>query len=1154
MISNNSLKEYYVKLQEQYENAVNILTAINQSLTTTASEITVPIMKDNYIESEVRIPSFLYLENKLEQLSTNFANLFEMPDSGEAWMTNNSSQFKLSLLRANSAPTSPIFSNQENIVASITDNNFLKDLVSPKTFLKVNIDNIPLGCSSVLMKKMVIYSPDMYHSLERMGLKSYEDVVAALYNFSKGKDYDEYDSEINMPCRRDKYKSRFEIVEVPEKVGYVINPYIDESTNKLTYHIKVDTLTYHDKDDSSITFSIKGGDYLVLGNSSTIYRVKNVDSSEMSLDLEEYVGHTPLQTYKENTEMVLSIYNASYKEYDYVQVPLEENPYILVFLATIYNNVQSAWSEPLFFDLNSIYIKDAGNNFILDEFGNRMSYIDYYNKYCVNIGDLILGLTETAYPQVSNYSPNLLEMLQDGSQIKTLVDSSWDNENVLKVVPINKHLTDDNTSDEIMNLHQQKNELNAQMSTNQANINNVYNKLLTTDFSAETTFTQAGLQDELNRFYSERTVLQKQLNAVIDAINAKALDVKVISSDVKYRVRGITNVDNITSWLHENFSEKTEIISMEVQYKYKSPNKDTNTITNINQSTFTDWIRQSNIERERKLVFSNSGTQGFGIEYEDYSSTNNIIKWNQIDIPIKQGEDVIIRIRYKYNIGQPFINVYTPWSSDLMMVFPSEFEDDVDLTTILDDNAKDTVNAGFRKTLIDDGYDEHIHNSLMSNEQKFFHLPENIYSGFNTAENNLISLKDKLLSMNSELEKWKSLLDNESNAKFEVYINYDETNVQLTPNAKNKINIYNTNHVSNSFIKKEMKLIIKNTGDVRLNLYSIFPGNVDTYLIDCDVAAYSQRIQDYERVPIYINYNLTGQYLGQWIYFRQNNPYTGDNIYYYTQKQNNLDYNTVKNNTTLASIDSLVLNYEISPKDYMADYRQACLGFKNRAGSSSFISGNDTSVQWCGLKKNTSTDVTSIELFLNEVKESTAGTNNLYVKAANSSTNWFIYPLTLENNFITRFEDIAGISHNTVVGNSGSKVSTVYLDEGTNIETFIDNYSPENFKSTSMYAGGFLFPNILSKELIMTEGNEKDSKYVEVGESLTIPIIFEYFSDEDHPSISKSLYFDLRNSLISDPKHFMIEVIGHHDYTSTNDIYTNNITISTDVASDSDME
>ena len=43
----------------------------------------------------------------------------------------------------------------------------------------------------------------------------------------------------------------------------------------------------------------------------------------------------------------------------------------------------------------------------------------------------------------------------------------------------------------------------------------------------------------------------------------------------------------------------------------------------------------------------------------------------------------------------------------------------------------------------------------------------------------------------------------------------------------------------------------------------------------------------------------------------------------------------------------------------------------------------------------------------------------------------------------------------------------------------------------------------------------------------------------DMRKISKSLYFDIRNSLISNPKHYMIEVTGNYDYTATGDIYSN---------------
>ena len=49
------------------------------------------------------------------------------------------------------------------------------------------------------------------------------------------------------------------------------------------------------------------------------------------------------------------------------------------------------------------------------------------------------------------------------------------------------------------------------------------------------------------------------------------------------------------------------------------------------------------------LVF-NSSLSSVHTEIVDYSSTQNIIKWNKVDIPITKGEYVIIRILYKYNV------------------------------------------------------------------------------------------------------------------------------------------------------------------------------------------------------------------------------------------------------------------------------------------------------------------------------------------------------------------------------------------------------------------------------------------------------------------------------------------------------------------------
>ena len=145
------------------------------------------------------------------------------------------------------------------------------------------------------------------------------------------------------------------------------------------------------------------------------------------------------------------------------------------------------------------------------------------------------------------------------------------------------------------------------------------------------------------------------------------------------------------------------------------------------------------------------------------------------------------------------------------------------------------------------------------------------------------------------------------------------------------------------------------------------------------------------------------------------------------------------------------------------------------------------------------------------------------------------------NQYILRYEDII------VTDTSNSR----YLDDQTSLTEVMnkvyysvkgtsganDKNSPA-VSSTSQFVGGFLYPNLLSKAQILTSGGEQASKTIDMGSSLSIPIVFEYYVESGKSTITKSLYFDLRNSLISDPLHYMIEVTGNYDYTTTGEIYT----------------
>ena len=1107
---NNSLKEYYVQLTKLYNKALSMVEAMNQSLSSTSSNVTVTVEVDNE-EKTLSIPSLFYLESKIEQLENNFNNLFNMPESGEAWFSTTDSMTKLELVRSSVAPVTPELSSS-TLYASITDNNFLKDLVSPKTYLRLNIDNLTDNIESVFMKKITFSNYNVFTQIKNLNLKTYADYNAALYNFTKGIDYDEYESEIALPIKNDTYISSF-------KIDSVVS-----NDNGGTYVLKIkDTLQYHSQEDTATEITLKVGDTLCLGNELVIYKVKEVDIQQMTITISEIQGHVNLQTYEENNQMELKYYVSNYNKYHYVNVPLEENQYICIFIGLVYNNVRSVYSDGILLDLGSIYMYDAYGNPILDENGNHMSYIEYYNKYCTNIGDIIVGLTQSIYPQISNFSNDILINVQESDNIKNLVNESFMPDGILQVLPINKHLIDDSTSEDLINLHTQKSELNAQLNTLQENINNVYTTLVNTDFSQEVQITQESLNSKLNTYYAEKTVIQKQLSNVIENINTISHDLTITREDTKYRVRGITNIANLNEYIHANESDKIELVGLECEYKYKSPTKETTSVTNINSNIFTDWIKLDNIDRQRKLVF-NSSLSGFSIDFVDYSSTQNIIKWNQIDIPIVQGEDVVLRCRYKLNIGQPFIDIYTPWSDEMTVVFPAEFSDNVQLSSIIAQNDTDIITAKFNNILIGDGYQEHVNNSLKANNVTFYHMPDNIYSGFNTPENNLISLKDKLTAMNKDIEMAKSLIDAEFNRKFEVYLTYNDSSVKLFGNAITKVNIYNDDHITDAFVRQPMNIVIKNVGTSNVKLYSIFPGNVDIPMLLSSNEFYEQYIRHYERVPIFIDNVLTYQTLGQWIYFRQDNPYTSNSIYNDNDSQDLQDYKAL---TTLSS--KLVYN---GINTYMSqDFSSPLLGYRKR--NTGEIKGMVENT-WIGLDYKGNGNFNQLH--------STFSLDKSNIELYNTKgIDFFMYENNLSNNYLNRFEDISALNRD---GN------VIYLDAETSLSEFIAQNNVNGINpETNTFIGAFLYPDITGRSSILTEGGYNSSIEIEVGKSISVPIMMEYYIDGEHLNqITKALYFDLRDSLINEPQHFMLEVTANYDYSSTGSVL-NSSTLLMDEAS-----
>lgn len=1098
-MTSNTIKEYYIKLEKLWTDGLNLLTAINQSLSTNTKNIK---FISTLTGTPYEIPSFMYLENKLDTLADNFSNLFKLPESGEAYLVNDehTNTVKLQMIKNGVSAVTPEIETSQKIIASITDNNILKDMVLPKTYLKLNINNLPENIEKMMMRKYIFYNSSLFEGLKNASENKNFDLSSYIYTYKKGNDYDVYDSEISLPLKQNKYIAEF-----------IIEKVVENTANKI-YKLEVNTLKYVNSNDLSIEYKLKEGDRLSLGNTSSIFRIiSNPNTSKNQIEVEEIFSHNILRSYSEDSSMKMTIYQNDFSEFHYMKVPLEENPYIALQFSTIQNNVRSNLSKPLFINLNEIEMTNEYGQPIYDEKLNKLNYIQYYEKFCTNVGDLILGLTESAYPQISNLTNYQLDALQNDSTIQSIVNKSINESTILKVLPINKHIVDNTTTEELIRMHAQKNELSSQINAINDNIADTSNTISTTDFSQETEVTQSSLQSKLTQYYNDRIVLQKQLISLVENINVNVGQIE--GKTIKYRIRGFAESDELESYIKSTYSEKLELIGIDVEYKYKSLNKDTTSVTSINSSIFTDWNKLSTIDKQR-LVRSNING-GFTLEFENYNSTNNIIKWNQIDIPITSNEDVIVRIRFKYNIGQPFINIYSPWSKEITVIFPSEYKDNVEVNAIISENQNDIVSAKFNSTLINDGYADHINNTIKSKDQTFYHTTENIYSGFNTSSNTMLSLKDKLLEMQKALDKYQEIIESELNSKCQVYLSYDDKQIELYSNKSNTLTIYNNDHIIDAFVKKNMALVIKNGGENPLRLYSIFPGNISIPLIFCTDSYYEKCIGDYERVPILSGENMEYQRLGQWIYFRQNNPWTSKDIYFNNLAQNKIDWLAPKN--TGCSWNSTDCSNLMK-----TDYNQVLFGYRKRNASGDTYHMNTWRTIYYDNKKNTYITNSNIKNILD---------NQLSIeeKYSDIDNTFFMYK-NIANDYLMRFEDI-------FYEENGMRF---YLDSQTSLSEFVSqHYVPGNFADDIDFTGAFLYPELPSINNILTNGSVGDYVEIPVGGTLSVPITFEFYLNQDLTSVTKGLYFDIKPSAYSEQLHYMVDLTALYDFTSSGNVLGN---------------
>ena len=772
----------------------------------------------------------------------------------------------------------------------------------PNDIVEVNVKKVIPKTVELqnIFKEKIKYSSVTY---------SYSDLYKVLTNYVEDKDYVEYDTIYKVPIRKNIGSSTYVIESVlsdnindnlEEFITLKLRNDLQDSSlnNKLTYKLF----------DETIEKSLKVGDELINYDGSGKVVITEIRQASNIIVVKvvngEYLNFVGTASYDTNNDTdihylsKLRFYSpVDFEKDKYVKIPLEEDKYVFVAIAAVNSrmNVQSSWGSGLIIDTHSLKNE-------LD-----INFKDYYDSNVKNIGDTLFEMT-------SMITAPITELTNDDFKKYTSAKPEL-NTDIIKVMQINKHLNNSDTVKNIRDAYNQKKLAQTQLSEVQTKINIINEQLSSISFD-DVTGTRSLYTAQLTKLNEQKNELLKTINNAIDSISLSVNSAEIPIENAKYRIRG---------FYMPNFDDEinSHIIGIQLQYRYKNTSSEIGNATSLSgldgkTYIYSDWNLMNSFNKSKIANFENGS---FRYDYEVSNEDKNEPSYNQIDIPISQGESVDIRIKVVYDFGQPYIKMTSDWSDILNIEFPDEFTKDVPVLTIIEENNNDIETNRFENILVNKGINNHIDDMIVDQTTTYYHKPDSIASGFYTAERRVIPLKDKLLSMSNDIAAIKNDITG-ANGICRVSLAIGENDTMIYSDRENTITLeaYNNfvvtngdidgNYVLNDgVISTIINIVISNTGSTALKLYSLFPGNRDILINDTITKAYNKDNYSLNKIEndiknkfgiLYKYQNQTEDKLyqtqNQFVTFRRNDAWTGIDYY---------DLGSCKTKDNLQSLESI---------------------------------------------------------------------------------------------------------------------------------------------------------------------------------------------------------------------------------------------------------
>ena len=711
MANLNTLSENMSQLTKSVNETLSLINGYTEASSSNDSTVEVKLADG----STVTMPSYGNVAKRLGRVEDTMAAFVQ----GSGVVETDDGTFRK--VQVTTVPKSPKrIESVANVTTFNADANWIfEDFMFPKCVISVDLKNqIDDNSDRVYVNRVILdytnYDVEQYYRDNIMGTTiSYASLIESLN--TDGIPYTEDIEELSLPLTFEKYYGNFVIQSVKNEDG------------ELWYYL--DTINYKQVDINgniiSSSYRLSVGDYIRYNDS--LFKIAKIDQASKKVTIEYSVGFESPAVGAE-----FSVYNEPFADKT-VKIGIGIDEINIIYIKGVnenYNILSKDWSDPIMFISNEL------------TYGNTDTTLQkFYNENVMDFGkELIARAKEGRVSAYNGERPNTPELSLD----------------YLKVVQINTQLNATLESETYTNLVSSIYTAKSSIEDLRKSISSDKEKLIKSTDADERTKIQNNINNNTTTLSTETT----KYNSLVEELNTMLNENGAIGYSPKYHVRGFFPIPEPKYSDETTKTGKQEIIGFDIMYRYvhtdetgtelstfKYKNGDSKDETS---AVFSDWCITTSQIREQ--IFDED--LDMYVWKDNNVSDGNEININQIDIPIRSGEKVQIKVRAISEAGYPSNPLKSEWSNIVTVGFPDNLTANDAVTATIDNAKNDLTSVVLQETMSAAGVYTHLDDS----DDKYKHQADRIcvsYRDKNAQDQTKIltvSLKDFLNMMTETIQ------------------------------------------------------------------------------------------------------------------------------------------------------------------------------------------------------------------------------------------------------------------------------------------------------------------------------------------------------------------------------------------------------------------